>query len=252
MADYSDIKTQIKFPVELTVFDSIPSTNHYLSSLEFSATTQICIAREQTQGKGQYNRTWLSQKDTSVLLSIRHVFDSSVALNGLSLVIGLAIIQGLAEFGVVNAKLKWPNDVFIGDKKLAGILVENSVQGKYQSVVIGLGLNYNLSDSFECISPWIDLSSIMSMQDMPTIEDLSAALINSILTYCQLFSTHQLSYFLKSWENTDYLSGKQVEVEINESIIIGIVTGVNQQGALLIEADNQVFEAYSSKQIRLV
>ena len=150
------------------------------------------------------------------------MFASSIALNGLSLVIGLAIIQTLAEFGIIEAKLKWPNDVFVGDKKLAGILIENSVQGECQSVVIGLGLNYNLSDSFECISPWIDLSSIMPIQDMPAIEDLSVALINSILTYCQLFSTHQLSYFLKSWENTDYLSGKQVEVEINESIIISL------------------------------
>jgi BirA family transcriptional regulator, biotin operon repressor / biotin---[acetyl-CoA-carboxylase] ligase len=250
MADDSNLTSRINSPVECHVFDSVNSTNDYLSSLVFSEATQICIAREQTQGKGQYDRAWISQKDASVLFSIRYVFDSSTTLNGLSLVIGLAVIQTLKEFGVTDAKLKWPNDVLIDDKKLAGILIENSVQGDCQSVVIGLGLNYDLTQTFECDSPWIDLSSIM--QSMPTIENLSSALINGILEYCQLFSVHQLSYFLKFWEGADYLLSKQVELDVNDCKIIGIVIGVSQHGALKIEADGQVFEAYSSKQIRLI
>ncbi len=250
MVDYSHLESNIDSPVECFVFDSIASTNNYLSSLKFSKTTQICIAREQTQGKGQYDRAWLSQKDTSILLSIRYMFDANIALNGLSLVMGLGVIRALEGFGVVDAKLKWPNDVYIKDKKLAGILIENSAQGKYQSVVIGLGLNYQLGQTFECDSPWIDLSNIS--QDMPAIEDLSAALINSMLKYCQLFAAQGWLYFSNSWKESDYLLGKQVELDANNQKIIGTVCGVNQQGALLIKTSDQVVEAYSSKQIRLI
>ncbi len=250
MVDYSNLEDKINSPVEYFVFDSIASTNDYLSALAFSQTTQVCIAREQTQGKGQYDRVWLSQKDANVLLSIRHVFNSNTALNGLSLVIGLAVINALEGFGIADIKLKWPNDVYFERKKLAGILIENSAQGQYQSVVIGLGLNYDLAQTFKCDSPWIDLSSMT--KSLPTIEELSAALINSILKYCQLFESQGLAYFMKSWQQADYLINAKVELDANNQKTIGIVRGINQQGALMIETDGQVIAAYSSKQIRLI
>ncbi|CAC9588284.1 Biotin--protein ligase (EC 6.3.4.9, EC 6.3.4.10, EC 6.3.4.11, EC 6.3.4.15) / Biotin operon repressor [uncultured Gammaproteobacteria bacterium] len=221
-----------------------------MSSLEFSESTQVCIAREQTQGKGQYDRVWLSQKDTNVLFSIRHVFDASVSLNGLSLVIGLAVVSTLEEFGLTNVKLKWPNDVFFEGKKMAGILIENSVQGNDQSVVIGLGLNYQLGKNFECGTPWVDLASVL--QQLPNIENLSASLINTMLKYCQLFSAQGLSYFLKSWQTADYLLDKQVEIDINNQTLCGVIIGVSPQGALMIKTGSEVVEAYSSNQIRLI
>ena len=250
MANYSHLVDQISAPVECFVFDSIASTNDYLSALAFSKTTQICIANEQTQGKGQYDRTWLSQKDNSILLSVRHVFAAELSLNGLSLVIGLAIINTLEEFGVNQAKLKWPNDVLINDQKLAGILIENTLQGRYQSVVIGLGLNYDLRQNFECHSPWIDLTSII--QNPPAIEDLAALLINNILKNCQLFEMHGLSHFLQSWQQVDYLQNRQIELDLNGQLFIGAVQGVNTQGMLMVAVNGQLIEVCSSKQIRLI
>ncbi|MDC9726615.1 MAG: biotin--[acetyl-CoA-carboxylase] ligase [Candidatus Thioglobus sp.] len=250
MADYPNLESQINTPVTCVVFDSIASTNDYLSTLAFSKTPQVCIAREQTQGRGQYDRAWLSCKDASILLSVRFVFDANVALNGLSLVMGLAVIEALENLGISGAKLKWPNDVYVDDKKLAGILIENSAQGQYQSVVIGLGLNYCLDQDFKCDSPWIDLARIL--KDLPAIEDLSAKLINHLIAYCQLFAEQGWSYFLATWNSSDYLLGRAVELELSNQKIIGKACGVNAQGALLIEANNQLVEAYSSKQIRLI
>lgn len=250
MADYSNLESQINTPVKCVVFDSIASTNDYLSMLAFSKTPQVCIAREQTQGRGQYDRAWQSCKDASILLSVRFVFDANVALNGLSLVMGLAVIKVLERLGISDAKLKWPNDVYVNDKKLAGILIENSAQGQHQSVVIGLGLNYCLDQNFKCDTPWIDLARIS--KDLPVIEDLSAKLINHLIAYCQLFSEQGWPYFLTDWNSSDYLLGRLVELDANNRKIIGAVRGVNAQGALLIEANNQLVEAYSSKQIRLI
>jgi len=250
MADYSNLAGKIDSSIESVVFDTIDSTNDYLSNLAFTKTTQVCITRNQTQGRGQYGRVWLSQKDANILFSMRYIFDASIALNGLSLVIGLSVVSTLADFGVSGIKLKWPNDIFYEDKKLAGILIENSAQGQYQSVVVGLGLNYNLNQTFECDSPWIDLSRIRV--NLPTIEGLSAALINNMLKYCQLFATQGLPCFLKSWETVDYLIGKRVELITNNQKKIGIAVGINQQGALIIDTKGSLIEAYSSEQIRLI
>ena len=250
MANYSNLAAQITPTVECFAFDTIASTNDYLSALDFSKTTQICITSEQTQGKGQYERSWLSQKDASVLLSIRHVFSVDLSLNGLSLVIGLGVVSALRTLGISQAKLKWPNDVFIDQKKLAGILIENTLQGQYQSVVIGLGLNYDLQQDFECDTPWIDLASII--QRPPAIEDLAALLINHILKNCQLFATHGLAYFLASWQSVDYLKDKRIELDINNQKLIGVVKGINSQGMLMVEVNGQLIEVCSSKQIQLI
>ena len=250
MANYSHLVDQISTPVECFVFDSIASTNEYLSALAFSKTTQICIAHEQTQGKGQYDRTWLSQKDSSVLLSIRYVFTADLSLNGLSLVIGLAIISTLEAFGINQAMLKWPNDVLIDDQKLAGILIENTLQGQHQSVVIGLGLNYDLGQNFECHSPWVDLTSIM--QNPPAIEDLTVLLINNLVKNCQLFELHGLSHFVALWQKVDYLKNRQVELDLNHQLLMGVIKGVNAQGMLMVAVNGQLIEVFSSKQIHLI
>ena len=78
-------------------FDSIESTNDYLLSRPFSEITQLCLAREQTKGKGQRGRVWGSQKDGSVLFSIRQNFDARCDLSGLSLVVALAIVKSLKK-----------------------------------------------------------------------------------------------------------------------------------------------------------
>ena len=250
MADYSDLKDLIKQDVECFVFDSIASTNQHLSGLEFSNTTQVCIAREQTQGKGQYGRHWLSKKDASILLSIRRVLPVSLGINGLSLVIGLAVLNVLQKYGVGQIKLKWPNDIYINNQKIAGILIENSIQGDQQSMVIGLGLNVDLGNNFQCDTPWTDLKR--NSQQKIDIALLSSELINNILHYCDLFETSGIEQFQQQWQAYDYLNGLRLELDYHDKTIQGIARGIADDGALLIEADGRIISQYSSEQIRLI
>jgi len=249
MVDYSDLR--LPDGVECFVLDSTASTNDYLAKLSFSKEVKICIARKQTAGKGQYQRTWLSKKDSSVLLSLRYPFSTKVSLNGLSLALGLSVISTLEdEYQLDQLKLKWPNDVYFQDQKLAGILIENSVQNDQQSVVIGLGLNHQLGADFECNTPWTDLSKICST--LPSLVDLHERLINGLLKSCQHFEKHGFSAFQMQWHQHDYLLGKQLELNYQDKKTVGIANGVNEQGALIIKSNNTVIEAYSSEQIRLI
>mgnify|MGYP002525167437 FL=1 len=249
MVDYSTLR--LLNGVDCSILESTTSTNDYLTTLPFSQNIKVCIAREQTAGKGQYQRVWLSKKDSSVLLSLRYPFSIKVALNGLSLAMGLSVIDVLeCVYHLDHLKLKWPNDVYFKDQKLAGILIENSVQNDQQSVVIGLGLNYQLATDFECDTPWTDLSK--NCTTLPNLVDLHEKLINNLIKSCQRFEQHGFSAFQAQWNQHDYLLGKQLELNYQDKKTIGTANGVNEHGALIIKSDNTMIEAYSSEQIHLI
>ena len=232
-------------------FDSIDSTNLFLSNKPYSKKTQVCVTRQQSDGRGQYGRKWVSQKDGSILFSIRQNFIQEENLSGLSLIIGLAIIKVLEnEYSFQGFKIKWPNDIYFKDGKLAGILVENQVQSGIQSVVIGVGLNYNLGKNFNCDSPWIDLSKMQ--QKIPDIQQLIAKLINNILLSIDNFKNQGLMDLELEWDQYDMLNGCKLKISQSDEIVEGIATGINDKGGLKVLTKNGVQELYSSRHIEFI
>jgi BirA family biotin operon repressor/biotin-[acetyl-CoA-carboxylase] ligase len=238
--NYKNLQQSLGNGLTLHAFKSLPSTNTYLTNLPFSDKIQVCIAAQQTKGKGQYGRIWRSEKNASILLSIRQNFSTSTSLNGLSLVAGLAVVQTLLKLGVCHLKIKWPNDIYINDKKLAGILVENTVQGNYQSVVIGVGLNLNLSKKFTCNTPWINLSHVLKKPLNKQM--LEKSLIQNLLKFSQLFQQYGFNYFRSDWHQFDYLSKKLVVFKNEKALCIG----VDAQGFLQIQTKKAVVSIASS------
>ena len=159
---YSSLKKQLDYDLDCHFFDSIDSTNTFLSNSPYQPKTQICITREQTKGQGQHGRGWVSEKDGSIIFSIRQCFHEQVNVSGLSLVVGMAIIKSIeAECQLLGLKIKWPNDIYFKDKKLAGILMENTLHKAKQYVLVGVGVNFKLQDKIEIDAPWTDLSKIV-------------------------------------------------------------------------------------------
>ncbi len=232
-------------------FDSIESTNQFLSNRPFSNNTELCVARQQTQGKGQYGRTWQSQKDGSILFSIRRSFSQECNLNGLSLVVGLAIIKALeGELSVSGMTIKWPNDIYYDNKKLAGILLENQTYPSNQLVVIGVGVNYALNEDMVCETPWIDLTELA--KKLPSISNLTASIINHTLALTERFELNGFADFQMDWERYDMLKGKQISFEREGASITAEVLGISSKGALKIIAQNKVEELYSSRNINYI
>ena len=248
---YSSLKKLLSDDLDCHFFDSIDSTNLFLSNRPYSKKTQICVTRQQSDGRGQYGRKWVSQKDGSILFSIRQNFIQEENLSGLSLIIGLAIIKVLEnEYSYQGFKIKWPNDIYFKDSKLAGILLENQIQSGIQSVVIGVGLNYNLGKNFNCDTPWIDLSQMQ--QQIPDIQQLIAKLINNILLRIDNFKNHSLLDLELEWDQYDMLHGRKLKISQSNEIVEGIVTGINDKGGLKVLTKNGVQELYSSKHIEFI
>jgi len=232
-------------------FDSIESTNLFLANKPFTNRVELCVTREQTQGKGQFGRHWESQRDNSILFSIRRNFPQEHNLNGLSLVVGLSIVKVLEQECLVEGfKIKWPNDIYFENKKLAGILLENQMQSGNQSVVIGVGINYSIDKAMIFQIPWTDLGKIT--KTLPDIKLLTAQIINNILVMSEHFSESGFDNFQSDWKRYDMLQGKKVKCTDLGEFFEGKVLGVSTKGALQILTKNGVKELYSSRHIEYI
>ena len=251
MSHFSPLKSLLENDFECYFFDSIDSTNSYLASTKYSTKPQICITREQTKGKGQHGRNWVSQKDGSIIFSMRKSFNEGMNLNGLSLIAGMAIIKSIeAECQLSGLKIKWPNDIYYGDKKLAGILMENTHYKSNQLVLVGVGINYQLVDTNEIDEPWVDLSRILNK--LPNFQQLTAKIINNILFFLEDFQINGLSNLLSEWHHYDMLKGVRIKFRESNIELQGQIDGITHQGALKVLTKDGVKELYSSMHIEYI
>ena len=251
MNHFSSLKSLLENNFQCYFFESIDSTNSYLASTKYSTKPQICITREQTKGKGQHGRNWVSQKDGSIIFSMRKSFNEGMNLNGLSLIAGMAIIKSIeAECQLSGLKIKWPNDIYYGDKKLAGILMENTHYKSNQLVLVGVGINYQLVDTNEIDEPWVDLSRILNT--LPNFQQLTAKIINNILFFLEDFQINGLSNLLSEWHHYDMLKGVRIKFRESNIELQGQIDGITHQGALKVVTKDGVKELYSSMHIEYI
>ena len=251
MNHYSSLKRLIEDDIDCHFFYSIESTSSYLSKVPYSKRTQLCVTREQTMGKGQHGRGWASQKNGSILFSLRKCFNVDTNLNGISLVIGMAIINSIEEeYQLEGLKIKWPNDVYYGNNKLAGILMENNIHKGAQYVVIGVGVNYQLDHNINIDIPWTDLAQIL--KKIPSFDTLTAAFIKNILSMSKDFESKGLSNLLSEWSDYDMLKGVKIRSKEPKEIFEGEVDGISEHGALRILTTDGVKEVYSSIHIEYI
>ncbi|MDC0598970.1 bifunctional biotin--[acetyl-CoA-carboxylase] ligase/biotin operon repressor BirA, partial [Gammaproteobacteria bacterium] len=246
-------QTQIDKIEEIELLLSIDSTNsHAMRRIQkepidlSQGKVLICLAEQQTGGKGRRGREWISPLGHNMYLSIAREFESgAVGLEGLSLVVGLALIRALKKSGIDGLSVKWPNDVLWGNRKLAGILLEmtGDVTGTCR-VVIGLGLNIQVeAETMRGIDqPWVDVSSILS--SLPGRNQLISCVINDLLLVLDEFEARGFESFMQEWDAVDAIKGCQVELlrslKAESNNIVGIASGVNESGALLLTTPNGV------------
>ena len=141
-------------PYSVHYHRAISSTNEFITNqINHLKKGDLCLAEYQTAGRGRRGRQWLSPFAGQLIFSFYWTIDPKKALDGLSLVIGLAIAEAL------NAKVKWPNDILLSGRKLGGILVEiiNHKNGLL-NLVVGIGINVKLPQSTEISQPYAQLT----------------------------------------------------------------------------------------------
>jgi BirA family transcriptional regulator, biotin operon repressor / biotin---[acetyl-CoA-carboxylase] ligase len=235
-------------PTNLDIFESINSTNEFLKNTQHQDyQNHICLAEHQSGGNARLNRSWDSPFGQNLYLSIKYHFKKDIsAISGLSLIAGLSVIRALSQLNISNKfKIKWPNDIYYEDKKIAGILTE--VVGESYGgcmAIIGIGLNVNMTKlSNENVINWTSLKKITG--EYFDRNKICISLINNIIKDIEKFNIMGLEYFLNDWNECDYLADKKITVKNGEKSIEGEYKGIDAQGNLLLKVDGTITTLYS-------
>ena len=212
----------------------------------------IVLAEGQHDGKGRRGRTWVSPFARGLYLSLGwHFTMSPASLNALSLASGVALVRALNGLDMTGIFLKWPNDLVCADKKLGGILLEaRSETAASCDVVIGIGINTCLTHELKSNldQPVTDLAS--HYRHLPSRNSLAGKIIREQLLMLNRIADGRMEEYVSEWRGLDYLAGRQVELFMPRQVIKGRVTGVNDNGLLLLETSTGI-EKFSSGEIRV-
>ena len=206
------------------------------------------FAEIQTAGRGRRGKNWQSNFGGALTFSWLRSFNLPVQrLSGLSLVAGLAVARALAEFHI-KVQLKWPNDLYLQNKKLGGILIDLINDKQQVRVVTGIGINIQLEEKIKekIDQQVIDLCSVNAELQQQRNE-IAARIIQSLLDYYQQFEQQGLSAFLDQWQQHDLLYGKTVRIEQQGEHYQAIAKGITADGALKILLRGQERLLYSGE-----
>lgn len=236
----------------LEVFDTVDSTNAEVMRRveQRCAPGLVCTAEQQTAGRGRRGRQWVSPYASNLYLSLLWEFkQGAVALEGLSLAVGVAVARALRACAVPSVQLKWPNDVLYDGAKLGGILLEmtGDAAGPCQ-VVIGVGLNVAMpTAAAQAIDQtWTDIRTITANQH-PGRNRLLAALLNELLPLVADFEQQGFTHWRDDWQALDAFAGAAVVLHTGAAPLGGIARGVDERGALLLETSAGVQPVYGGE-----
>lgn len=236
---------------DLQIADSLDSTSTALQRLPVNQQHgTVIMAEQQNAGRGRRGKNWHSPHGQNLYLSIGWRFEQKLTeLGCLPLVVALSAASALQEAGLKGHKVKWPNDILLDDRKLAGCLVEmhGDSLGPCNSV-LGIGINVHMSANDESTAridqPWTNLES-----HLPNCSrnSLAALLLDALLTQLPLFAAQGFEPFKVSWDQYDGLNGKFVDVTSGTEVIYGMAAGIDEQGALLLDSGGQVQHLHSAE-----
>ncbi len=247
----SFLKPEIKAQIEtLEIHQKIDSTNQYLlsKSAPQNQQFQVCLAEQQSNGRGRRGREWFSPDAANLYLSIAktsHLTLSEAA--GLSILTALSTVQTIRKFGV-DAGLKWPNDIYCQNKKLAGILLEvHGLSSNQIKVVIGIGINVNMPLKPQIDQPWIDMQQTTNQTKAIDRNQLAATLLNQLIDDIADYEKNQLTHFYPQWQQYDIWFDQTVCLQFADHEIIGINKGINNKGYLRLLINNEIQYFYAGE-----
>lgn len=228
------------------------STNLQLKEQGF-AHQKLVIAEYQSQGRGRRGRSWVSPIASNLYWSYGWRTQMPVQqLGGLSLIVGLALVEALENNGLNDLTLKWPNDLRYHGKKVGGILVELSGDASGDlKVIIGVGVNVQMEQTLgESIEQdWTSISEVCRAQALEPIsrQQLLVAMVKQLQQNLSKFESEGFSPFVDAWKKVDESFGQAVTILQPEQELKGVGAGVDANGAFLLQTQEQLETIYAGE-----
>ncbi len=192
----------------------------------------VVVCDHQLAGRGRRGRSWLSAPDASLTFSLLWKLTPARSVSGLSLAVGLAVAEALDTLGLAGVGLKWPNDIWLADAKLGGILIETT-QGS-EALVIGIGLNLRQNPAWD-LQTGRAVASIESGGLLVRREAVLAAILRQLAPTLDGFAREGFMPFRERWNARNAFAGKMVELAGDSERSAGICLGADDTGALLLD-----------------
>ncbi len=245
----SKLSNEFRSKVFLEVFDTISSTNDYLLRKEKNKNKdiKICIAEEQTKGRGRRGKSWISPKFKNIYFSLNSYLKKE-DLSGLSIAVALSVSKVLTKINVMSL-IKWPNDLLVGNKKICGILIETAKVGELTKVVIGIGINVNMEYSELIDQEWTSIK--LEKKQSVDRNSIITEMINQLCITLNKFEQEEFDYFLNKFTSLDLLKDKEFTLKDkpNETFI---GKGIDNKGLLIAQnLKDQRIVKFSSGEVSL-
>lgn len=225
----------------LFVEETLPSSNEFIRQrfAQGAGHGEGCLVEQQSAGRGRRGRVWTTPWGRALMLSVGWRFETGVvALEGLSLAVGVALSRVLERHGV-SSRLKWPNDVLLEDAdgqlgKLAGILVEISGDAAGPcEVVVGMGINFDLPASFrEKIEHRV--AAVHDQASSLSRNQLAAELLDELMPLLAGYEVSGFAAWQKEWNARHAFQGCQVEVQRGQQRFMATAESVDASGNLWV------------------
>lgn len=232
---------------EILVKDSVTSTNDVLWQRldKGKYSPAVCLSENQTAGRGRRGDLWHSPATGNLYLSIFWPFPANMTKTGLSIAIGISLINTLESLGINGLQLKWPNDVLHKKHKLAGILVESRF-GKKRNTVIGIGLNFKLPTATQALIQQPTTSLQQLCTHAPCRNQLAGKIIQNMIETLQHFQRHGLTSFITKWPQYDALHNKMITLSSDTEQFTALAQGINEQGELRYLREDKIYTLSNS------
>jgi len=235
--------------------DATASSNDWLKEKLLSGSCvdgQVVWVKNQTKGRGQRSKTWVTDSGKNLTFSLLKQFPSLAVQHSflINCAVTLSIVAAVKERTDIDLKLKWPNDILSGKKKIGGVLIENMIKGDcIKSSIIGIGINVNQAH-FEGLS---HASSLMLKTGLSfELGDL----LNGILKYLQIYLDQLLKKkgegLLEQYENYLFEKGKLSSFQDASGKFQGTIIGVTKNGMLKIQKSMGEVSSYSHGAIQMI
>ena len=242
--------------MKIIKLNAIDSTNSFLKELALSTTLENCtvvVAKEQKKGRGQQDSNWISEPLKNLTISAYFCnIDLEISNQKyLNFAVSLAIFDVLSNQKTKDLSIKWPNDILSANKKICGILIENTVKGrKIKNSIIGIGLNVNQEKFPDSLKNVTSLKKITNKEF--DLELLLVEIIEKTEERLKMLS-------LKKYTNleTDYLNvlyKKNIPTmfkDSNDVLFMGKITGISFSGNLQIALEDETVKEFKIKEVSL-
>ena len=237
-----DVLGRSIFSKNIIIHNSLTSTNSTAKELykKGACDGTVVLAEEQTAGRGRMERQWLSPSNKNILVSILLKPEIKVEhIYSLTLALAVSGIDAVKKISGLSAMIKWPNDIYLNKKKLAGILTEFSVRGKTPAyVILGMGMNVNWNPENEKNILFSSTSVYNETGKETSRNRLMAEVLKNFEIFYNDIKSEKMEEFNSRCNSLSLLTGTIVSVDTGDEIIKGRAVGIDRDGGLILEDED--------------